>query len=1282
MPRIGHALRIQGSGDPSASASDKRFWFCTRALDSDPDGLCIECALDLPREIGFESSLREPATTTGGSVEMTLGGTRATYTAVLAALGRYGKPLTTARLTAEATPSATTLGLDVSGLDGELVYRGLEAIVLGTETGSTGEYTGCTRGVLGTVARHHQAGARLTSYMDVIDGRPVELLRYDLSGSYSDAVVVWWGYLTRRYAQALTLTLQAEPIMRAAEGGQVLRQRFRARAVAGTWQTSMVATSIGSTARPIAGPSGDQRCVLMSSDGFIGLWSFGILPDGTVTLQRQVWGEDTGPWLVRPTLDDKLVVGDEEFVEVLLTDPDVQPLLKEQWTASSMALPQNPIRYIQALLTTTSADTNGGYDLGHGQLGVGLTASAFDTDAWDDVAARFEGYTLRHWLGGYDDGAVDLSEEIKRIFGPLGVGLTMGPNGLRPWTALDAAPYGSTAALGLSEMMGQIPGALDLNAQTAVSEVRTKWGGYLGGIERRINATNALVEDLYPFSPTASIEVDASAYQLGTAAEVAQKLTEEYQTPPAIQDVVVERALLDVYPGDVVPYTHPLTAAPDGTLGLTATAAQVIGRAYMSHDDGGEGMGETLRLALALRGAQLGRNGKITNAMRLSSYTAPGASASGDHELVVTRTEYKAGSSEPLSPDFEPLEVGDTVRLCDEGLVAFDTFTIKSRTAGGSFDTLTVDASHTWASTPAPNDIIRRVLYADATDDERGDWAYWGPATGDTFAAGGAVYVQPIDVNAFAGSAGNLDPDAWVKFGSGLMAEGEPVDEAILERACANARANLQDLLPDIGTQFDVRNPPWLWGGSFKCVALFPIYVSAEDVEGEMGVILEGNTEDVTVYATIVTEDGQAGKFDSRILTSSASGLYEWTIPVAQYEGVVWVGLVALSAEDTASATSAAAPTDWQLNRVTLASDLGLTCDSEVYVVKFTDPSGNLLPQWVPNDRTLLRDNVNGSSYTYHHFPAISLEQLGVASSTGNLRVAYTPIGYLKVYSIHWRVTDTSIALPGLAQYRAGLEPAARTLRRIQAAAEYQLRTRPLIFAAGPVTTQVPALTGGTSVVNTVDDYGLRAGVQVGTVGTELVADGGTIRSLWGCIVGRYDGFTDIDGATEHQTTLVIEGLVGVSDPRQGAPGSTFLRLQAWIDDLDEAGTRPYSDAINLSVPIMRFPSSFSASTAVDSIGWWRTFTRKLTDDALYRMAWHAGRWMQPMTGVADGLRAFGLVPFRIEIGEDASEVSSTQRFLTLNTIPDERVDGGGDLDRFQVYCPGAICYVKRTPIV
>jgi hypothetical protein len=164
-------IKIEGVGKLTGGGDDEPFRYTAGV----PSGYANSDGLYLPVLEGIPSYRLAADLLSGG---LRGGGWTATLTdtdAVFDLLARY-RPAAAGALTTTVSASATTLVTDITGADGTLGWIGLEAFRYGTE-GTSGTYTGCLRGELGTLAVEHDV-SNDASIFDVpvhLPGRRVTL---------------------------------------------------------------------------------------------------------------------------------------------------------------------------------------------------------------------------------------------------------------------------------------------------------------------------------------------------------------------------------------------------------------------------------------------------------------------------------------------------------------------------------------------------------------------------------------------------------------------------------------------------------------------------------------------------------------------------------------------------------------------------------------------------------------------------------------------------------------------------------------------------------------------------------------------------------------------------------------------------------------------------------------------------------------------------------------------------------------------------------------------------
>lgn len=1262
-----YALRILAWGDPSASASEKSFRLATRTIQDDPDDLYIGgCLLDYPKEIAFGVSLSQRVVE-GGEQTFTLGGSRTTLAAIGPTLRRYYyEPV--ARLTEDLEPTDTTVKITASSMDGDLVYIGLEAIVLGTE-GASGTYSGCTRAALGTLARRHTVvgDPEIHTIMHVLVGRRCEFIRCPLRGGYSDEQVLWSGVISEREADALEIVLKARVYTELLTNRRVCESgRWRGKIHSGVWWSGQAEGRGSGTGAdphlPIAGPAGEDPECLLCIDG-----KFAV---------KATWTE-TGPdratvdWNTQgdhPALANLDNQDETEEIppglpcwEFWSTDRNIQSKIADRAASVGQYLSQNPIRFIQQILTTTPAGNNGVWDLGVGFLGLGLHAEILDQTVWDAFAVRFSDVRLGTLDLSFDGEPVEFDDLLMRVFGPIHISFapTSGGLGLATWR--DAIPYEGGVTITHADHIGERdnPGKARYQDTGAMDSVKVLAGKYLGAKPDDANANDMAKKTRYPHQGRESLEVDASGYDqpASFASLVSLRLSEAYRTPPPVLPVRID-ASIDPWPDDVVDYTHPFAVAPDGTVGLENIAAMVISRKL---NTGEHGIHETLDLELALTGLGISRAGAIAPAMRIKTWTPLGGV---NYEAVVYSHWFKEAGSDPFDHDaygfegasfcyivaYDLARKGADYEACQISSITYDT--------GAGEDTIALKISGTVA--PVQGDIIRLRSEGLAESAIRDTFAFLAPSSG-TFASGRAAYQYVLDITPRGGGASSYTD--WERIDSDAVTDEWPFDEALLEKLATNVQAICEQRLSASAVMLDVDNPQLLHGYPHRLGWALAWYLPRDVTELTINLLVEGNTEDTTVWASLWMPHGHFGHWSEQVVGSSDSGVITFVLDgLDSLEGLIFPVIVAESTLDTPNVVIGSSGSNEGLGakgtQVQFASAVGLSA-GDVYAVEHDDSSGIYPdPENVPGAALLLAESNEISKYQYYVWPPWGTWD-SYGSSPGFVPVNFTPMGYVEIYSAEIEETDSSFLAPPQGNYRSPLETAARTIRRLQEHLEWASRNRTTVLGAGPAVAREAQI--GKSPYVSPPSGTLIHGQEISAI------------CVWASPLGRYAETQTTAGTSTYQQTLVVEGLLGavghVFDPEE-----IRLEVTLLLDDTDGTGTEYESDPVTVTIPFLQPVFEYNQR---QSAPWLRLFSAYLSVANYRKYGNHPARGLYPAASSL-GWADLGFVPFRV-VMTDSGYLSSSSRIARVHVTREE----GQSVSKAPIIvCPGAVAYMQRVPLV
>lgn len=1308
------AIAFDGYGDPDASASDKRFRLATRQIADDPDGLYIHGALeDYPKEIRLEIAFLDNLVE-GGEAEFLAGGSSAVIAALLQTIGRY-TPSAVARLTASIGPTDTTIYTDTTGLAGELVYMGREAIVFGAEDGVTaGRYNGCTRGVLGTVADRHLVGHHpIWDLPWPIVGRPIDLIRVPLDGSYDDEVVEWSGVTVARSGTRSLLKLKARLALSILDKIELLgKGRCRgtvagnSRWVVGYGYGQAEAGSVTSGHLPAAGSDGDDGMVICIDGKWLARarWTNNATEQevqvawGLPGYGAEIWSEnglDPGE-SVRPGTP---------WWEVVLLDDTYQPQLYNRAAATGKQLPTNPAELVLTFLTTTPGGGNGPWDLGIAYMGAGWPYSRIDVDSFTAAAQRHAGEPVRYLALGLDGEPVSLRELVQQIMKPLHAVL-----GLKDWkiawTAFRSSlPYEGAPVVALAQHWGDgAPGEMDYHDDAGLGGVTALAGGYLGRMPREVDLGNATRADLYPYSDASHIEIDVSPY--AGAGAMAQRssvrLSEAYQFPPPILPVTVATDLR-LSPGDIVEYSHPDAVQDDGTIGIGAgapIAAQVLAIHNLRGEED-EHYTTDVSLYLTGRGVARAGAGSIAPCMKVvevgegpTPYTAPGSSASGHHELVVYPNFFKTSGSLPIGRDSDGFAAGYDVSIVSYDLArkagAFEDIPIVAivEDSPSGYDTIQIDNAATLPIPPVGGDIIRLGTEG-STNAPLTKHAWMAPSSG-TFASGRPAFQYALDITPrVGGSAAYTEAAPCDDDGA---SDEWPYDEALLERLAATVGEVLTQRLGSATCMVDGQKPLLLHGNPWQFGAIIGWYKGQDITELTISLILEGHDATTVVSISHLREGRLVGVYIADASYSNVTNGFSGQINIvvgdfSPDEGMVYMLVRAVSGQDDASKVQlkaseqgAGGPDQTWGTHVKAVVDLGLT-DGVLYKVVHNNTGG----VWddddaVPPEALLLAhtdeeliinegemDEETLWSDQYWVYPPYgAADPNGYRNDEDNdfVPVDFIPIAHVKIHAIKIEETATTTPVPTLANYRAGLESAARTIRLLQEWLAWATRNRTVVWAAAA---------GYQSIDLASDLPDTAADPPLGTL-NQLRSYEDPVR-IWECWSGLYPETRDKAGTSlGYKRTVIVEGLIAIYE--KGSEGSEIgARLRLSIMDTDGTGTPVVGETVD--VPVKGVGVSFVYNPLVAQ-GWLRRFVAKINHPANPRkFSDHPARGLWPIAWDFQGYADWGLVPFRVEVTDNNSGASG--RLVVVDVV---RADDQNNLSRLDAVlaCPWAVCYARRGP--
>ena len=618
--------------------------------------------------------------------------------------------------TAIANTTDTTVYLDSTTLAGQKVIIGRECIYLGTHAGG-GRYNSCTRGLLATQAAPHGIGPR--DYVQVFNAsngpllrwRRITLYRVDLASatSYSALEQLWSGVVHTISAPT------PERIRIDADASLSILQRM---------------TALNTLWR--AGATGSSHSLQRLEQGIIGTTADALLSvDGecVVNLEAGTWGDHV---VVR--LRDSSIYRALDSTHRAQALPDSP---KEIWQCfhasatradSTTTLPysRNLLTLFLQLLTSSDSNTNGSYDLGHKDLGLGIPQEFVDV-------AQIE--SVRDTLGssldcdllvlGLDGKPLEVFDFIRKKLVAYGVAIVDKAGKISVASLADNDPDAPTLTQGV-DLLG--PAAVP--AQDPPVQVRrldmcvdayTVHFGAVPGHEPIIDTfTNVARRQINIFgerqAPALDVEAISSRNKImGFVSALLQRFND------SIPDISVSalRTRTDVELGDLVALTHShVYQATGGTRSVSDELMLCIERTLSLETN-------VLKLRFLDVGALYARTGII----------APAATVASAAGSVITLWENVDDSGNGFASglmdagegeyDVDLFVAGDVLSHCNSLGVHLQALEVAS-TAGGT--TLTVKS--TPSPSPVDGDVIRLASYDTATARAQGRFAWLADASG------------------------------------------------------------------------------------------------------------------------------------------------------------------------------------------------------------------------------------------------------------------------------------------------------------------------------------------------------------------------------------------------------------------------------------------------------------------------------------------------------------------------------------------------------------------------
>lgn len=731
----GWALEVEGLGFVSGGTAYTYLLTDHKAGAWDTHARAVHALGDLPApslRADFRSGQGQ-----GGevSVRLTLRASDAKATAVRDALVRP-RPRKVGTLGAAIDRIDTTLNLGASGLDGQVVYLGREAILVGTETGAgTKTYSSCTRGRLETNTQTHGVGAGFVA--DVWDVLwPVQARHVTLylvpgdAASDADLVPVLSLSLrdvTRRHMRDLTLVMES-PLA-------LLRTRDL---YPRPWLGKLLGTNL-----PTGGESVTELARLIGN----GLGShaayFTAEPPPGFTQARYPWG------ITSPTAGDQVLVWWEEGIRTLtyIEGDEADQLWKldlaQPGGGQFGGQPFDVERVLSGELGPTcrqvfvadpsapSASRVGGavptfaglaYELLTSEWGgAGLPGALFDADSFtlaDEELGALAG-VQRFFVGTQDEPEKLLGAIEAKLLAPIQAALVPGPAGLALRRLRDSDPPGE-AGLEVDEDATLGGFAEDGGVPRIVDAVQWSFDADPSGTTTPLEINDAEAQALHLGSDRASSVNGGAVADVGQSFALAQSYAQRFGAAmPEVRFTYPAHARL-LLPGDALRLSSdgalvgldPVTGDVEDS--VTGARAVVVGVAW--------------RLAEGRQEVQAWRTDLAYDTLRKIAPALACAGTLGGAGVINVAEHDFIPDGQPVGEyegDTDPLVVGDVLALVTRhGVVRVGGLVVTAKTA------TSVTVTALGATTPASTDFLVVDAYDDQTTAQRALWASLGDSSG------------------------------------------------------------------------------------------------------------------------------------------------------------------------------------------------------------------------------------------------------------------------------------------------------------------------------------------------------------------------------------------------------------------------------------------------------------------------------------------------------------------------------------------------------------------------
>ena len=718
-----YAIRIEGFGDPTASAANKltRFaWdrnFFDDAATADPDSLYVSDSLiGYPREVGMEVDFLS-GRVGGNKMTFELVGHDDTANTVWESLWTAKKSVTT-RLSAALAQGAVSATLADAGLAPLTVYLERECIRLVSEGG--GNYT-ITRGQLETddvahgVTDDDDTEMFTTPSAYTLPGRLVQLLRVPLgSTGYADESVRWTGVIRSVTSpDTQKIVIECDDLLTSLRGRELMARPWRG-AIAGfqlqQWESTTFDVVTIDSGYGTTDATRQALFIVEEPDGYAFKASY--TDDDEWLTGEDVALVETGtpacgsPSFGVPDLTQAIFVR-----EIHSTHSDA-PANNAAPANNTLPLSQTPsVLILQLLLTTIAGDNDATYDLGIENLAGGVRAPLVDIDGiltWGRQGGDLHPVDNLH-IGV--EGPEELLEVIDKILRPRAAVLGPTQEGkIGVISFADFAPFGGANALVEADFLDEaVP--QDRRLEESVERITLNYGGWPGGKPSTIRARDVVNYRRLPRGgDITSITIDGTAYsgQDVSLAQVSMLLQRFHAAIPAT--VARTSRLIDQWLGDTVAVTHSRLFAGDGTRGITARTHLVTGRTEKVQEEGHD-----LTYILRDVGLIYADQGRIAPSGVVNAYDT------GTLIITLETNEFTSGNAnDPVEDDYDGFTAGDAVMIADQyGTPKYTGLEVAS-IPGADQVKLTTNPGAMVAG-----DVLRFEDYTAATaGTQRDDWAY------------------------------------------------------------------------------------------------------------------------------------------------------------------------------------------------------------------------------------------------------------------------------------------------------------------------------------------------------------------------------------------------------------------------------------------------------------------------------------------------------------------------------------------------------------------------------